>query len=333
MLGTAPVITAPRINIAPTFCLENIEGWLLQCEARFELESIVESTERYDHVIVGLPTDIIKRAMSLIKVMPPPTNPYERLKSVLLKEYGKREKKQPVEVIQLSDEEEQGTKESHRAGSGDISINIRNTTIHVDNRGGRSNIGGRGGSKTTSEIHRGRGGAGKTASGISRGRGGRVDKTNSSIRRGRGGVASPRGRGGVACVASRRGRGGVDGVTNAIINNLLKDHLPDLGCDVDISAACGTSGDNNGILGGGDDSGILSGGADNDDISSSRAESKNEGGVDNGDISRGGAESENNGGHVECYLCYLVSTPSADRDLVPVALLNQHRIYHQQHGY
>jgi len=310
----------------PPFSLEHIEGWLLQCEARFELESIVESTERYDHVIVGLPTDIIKRAMSLIKVMPPPTNPYERLKSVLLKEYGKREKKQPVEVIQLSDEEEQGTKESHQAGSGDISINIRSTTVNVDNRGGRRgdtsiNIGGRGGTgRTTSEIHTGRGGgtarggAGKASSGIHRGCGGRVtrggvDKTANSVRRGRGGVASRRGCGGVARVASRRGRGGVANATNLevdnIINNLLMDHLPnplpDLGCDIDISAACGTSSDNNGILG---------------DNSSS-----------------GGAESENGGEHVECYLCYLVFTSSADRDLVPVALLNQHRIYHQQHGY
>jgi len=284
----------------PPFSLEHIEGWLLQCEAQFELESIVESTERYDHVIVGLPTDIIRRAMSLIK-MPPPTNPYERLKSVLLKEYGKREKKQPVEVIQLSDEEEQGTKESHQAGSGDISINIRSTTVNVDNRGGRRgdtsiNIGGRGGTgRTTSEIHRG----------VTRGG---VDKTANSVRRGRGGVASRRGCGGVARVASRRGRGGVANATNLevdnIINNLLMDHLPnplpDLGCDIDISAACGTSSDNNGILG---------------DNSSS-----------------GGAESENGGEHVECYLCYLVFTSSADRDLVPVALLNQHRIYHQQHG-
>ena len=403
MADTAPTIV--RVNI-PTFCLENIEGWLLQCEARFELESIVESTERYDLVIAGLPTDIIRHGMNLRKI-PPPTNPYEELKSFLLKEYGKRVKKEPVEVIELSDEEEQGAEEFHRAdsgdisnnilnignreergsiggsggtdaatgriredthdptglphpvkdlrvaltrlsspedtrgepekkkkkaskgldqpGSSDISINIRNTTIHVDNRGGRSNIGGRvGTSKTTSEIHRGRGGVGKIASSIRRGRGGRVDKTTTTSRRGRGGVAR---------VASRGGRGRVIGVADAIINSLLMDHLPDLGCDVDISAACGTSSDNNGILGGGDDSGILSGEADNDGISSGRAESKNEGGVDNSGISSGGAESENNGGHVECYLCHLVFTSSADLDLVPMTLLNRHRIYHQQHGY
>jgi len=99
-----------------------------------------------------------------------------------------------------SDEEEEAMKGPDQPGSSGISINIRSTTINVDNRGGRRgdtsiNIDGRGGtSRTTSEIHRGRGGgtarggAGKVSSGIHRGRGGRVTrggtgKTASRIRR------------------------------------------------------------------------------------------------------------------------------------------------------
>ena len=231
------------INI-PTFCLEEAEAWFLHCEASFETQNIVESRKKFIYAIMGLPSILVDTVLNANAFI----TDYRRLKWAVLRHLGKGVKQEPaeeievidlskqepaeeIEVIEISSDEEEEAKGSNQPGSsGGISINIRITTINIDNRGERATSGRRrgGNGKTTSRIRRERGEASNVAGGSRSGVTDSVASTNLRGQRGATHVASGtrmehgrdsavanrnrniKGRGGAARIASgvRRGCGG-----------------------------------------------------------------------------------------------------------------------------
>ena len=239
----------------PTFCLEEAEAWFSHCEAFFETQNIVESRKKFIYAIMGLPSILVDTVLNANAFI----TDYRRLKWAVLRHLGKGVKQEPaeetevidlskqepaeeIEVIEISSDEEEEAKGSNQPGSsGGISINIRITTINVENRGGRATSdrrrGGNGKSTSRIRVEHGRRAAHGEANNVASGsRSGLTDSVASMNPRGqrgathvasgsrmeRGGRDSStanrnrniKGRGGAARVASgiHRGRGGKGGL-------------------------------------------------------------------------------------------------------------------------
>lgn len=67
----------------PPFWTKNPRAWFLQIEARFTLRRITSPLTRYLNVVSALPPDIADQVDYLLAA-PPPDNPYEKLKEVIL---------------------------------------------------------------------------------------------------------------------------------------------------------------------------------------------------------------------------------------------------------
>ncbi len=73
----------------PDFWAAVLRLWFRRTEAIFRREGVSDSQQRYDHILAGLPNDVLVRVLDLVdRLEDTATNPYEQLRDCLFSAFS-----------------------------------------------------------------------------------------------------------------------------------------------------------------------------------------------------------------------------------------------------
>jgi hypothetical protein len=104
-----PELTASQSNTAvgaiaiklPTFWTLRPEVWFAQCEAQFVIRNVTAQITKFYHVVAALDNSTAAEVEALL-LNPPAVNPYDQLKTNLIKAFGRTQEEKDVALLNLS---------------------------------------------------------------------------------------------------------------------------------------------------------------------------------------------------------------------------------------